>query len=173
MRKINEIEKDLEKLKNEIEEVQDRIQELEVEKEKVLKNNGRWKPSQGEYYYYYNYYNYNNKKISWHIWKDDGTDNYYYETRNCFKTKEEAKEYLKYQEALDEVTYEFTNKEWENKHLYKYYLCYDYADKKIYVLVAYLYRDMNCRYFKTEKEAQNFVAKYKKQILKFEFDINE
>jgi hypothetical protein len=48
----------------------------------------RWKPVTGQTYYYvalevipY---------ISFHIWRDDGVDDQHYQSKNCFKTEEEA-----------------------------------------------------------------------------------
>ena len=48
----------------------------------------RWKPVKGQTYYYvalevipY---------ISFHIWRDDGVDDQHYQSKNCFKTEEEA-----------------------------------------------------------------------------------
>ena len=48
----------------------------------------RWKPVKGQTYYYvalevapY---------VTFHIWRDDGVDDQHYQSKNCFKTEEEA-----------------------------------------------------------------------------------
>ena len=48
----------------------------------------RWKPVEGQTYYYVGltYTSY----VSFHIWKNDVVDNSQYQSKNCFKTEEEA-----------------------------------------------------------------------------------
>lgn len=53
----------------------------------------RWKPVKGQTYYYvalevmpY---------VTFHIWRDDGVDDQHYQSKNCFKTEEEAKVMMK------------------------------------------------------------------------------
>ena len=48
----------------------------------------RWKPTKGQTYYYVALVV--TPYISFHIWRDDGVDDQYYQSKNCFKTEEEA-----------------------------------------------------------------------------------
>lgn len=48
----------------------------------------RWKPVTGQTYYYVALEV--RPYISYHIWRDDGVDDQHYQSKNCFKTEEEA-----------------------------------------------------------------------------------
>ena len=89
-----------------------------------------------------------------------------------FKTGEEAKEYADYLKAKKEYSYEFSKEEWENTNICKYYIYYDFDDKAFYIGSA-KYCGRIGTYFKTAEKAQEFIDKYKRQILKFEFGIEE
>ena len=85
-----------------------------------------------------------------------------------FRTKGEALKYRDYLNAKDEASYNFSKEEWEDDNIEKHYFWFD-SDEKT------LETDFNScvRYpqihFKTEEDAQNFIDKYKKEILEFEF----
>ena len=48
----------------------------------------RWKPVNGQTYYYVGLDA--TPYISFHIWRDDGVDDQHYQSKNCFRTEEEA-----------------------------------------------------------------------------------
>ena len=49
----------------------------------------RWKPKEGQRYYYVGLLDI--PYISFHIWRNDAVDNSHYQSKNCFRTEEEAK----------------------------------------------------------------------------------
>lgn len=161
MRDIKEIENDIDKIKLE-------LQELKVQKEPETKAE-KWRPKEGERYYFVNYCGI----VSWYEYDDYNTDNTMIKNiKNVFKTKEEAEEYREYIKVKKEYSTEFTTKEWENRNITKYYIYLDYANKKLYQSCNCFIKYMNATYF-TEENAEKFIKKYEKQILKYEFEIEE
>ena len=107
------------------------------------------------------------------IWDNDRIDNSIIKYNRIFKTKEEAQEYADYLKARKEYSYEFSKEEWKSEEIEKYIIYYSYLSKEI-CITSYIHsQDMNSICFKTEEKAKEFVENYKKQILKFEFDIEE
>jgi hypothetical protein len=49
----------------------------------------RWKPVEGQTYHYVGLAEV--PYVFFHIWKNDAIDNAHYQSKNCFKTEEEAK----------------------------------------------------------------------------------
>ena len=155
MRDIKEIEEEIKKL------------ELEVEELKKKKE-GKWKPRYGEKYFFINIrgavdcYNNDNNTI----------DDYVINNTKIFKTSVDAAEYRKYITAKKEYSTDFTKEEWENRNITKYYLYFYCIGKKLNASLANICKNMNTTYF-TEENVEEFMKKYEKQILKYEFGINE
>lgn len=141
----------------------------QLKKEYQREKNGKWIPNYGEEYFFLNarlqIYNDNNYEYE----EDKNAIKY----NKVFKTYEEAQEYADYLKARKEYSYEFSKEEWENIEINKYTLYYNYEHKKIYITSFSCCRDNNRIYFKSREETQAFIDKYRKQILKFEFDIEE
>lgn len=154
--------KDLEKLKEQYKKLGEEIEKLEKG------NTGRWELEKGEEYWYIDA----DGDMNWHYWRDDDIDNWTYINHNTFKTKEDAQKYKDYILARAEYTYEFLKEEWENDNITKYNIFYDYFYNKLCVNCSYSLRYTNL-YFKTKEKAQEFIDKYEKQILKYEFGIEE
>lgn len=167
MRNIEEIEKDIQALQDE---AQVKIYKLKKELEEAKKiKKSRWKPEITETYWYIG-----NDYLTHISYRDDiRLINYRYNNHNCFKTQEEAREYLAYQKALNEATYEFSAEEWNDENISKYFIYYSFRHNKIEICYDSEWRSIVNKYFKIKSEAQNFIYKYKKQILKFEFGIEE
>lgn len=76
MKTIEELEKQINKLKSEIEEL----------KMSEKKQGNRWKPDENQYYYFLN----ENGVAFSRIWVNNSMDAWRYNIGNCFRTKEEA-----------------------------------------------------------------------------------
>ena len=161
-----DIDKKIEDLRKEFNEKIDKLKK-EYKKEKSEK----WIPNIGEKYYYLLpnlaiCFTENESSINDF---DENTIKY----NKVFKTYEEAQEYADYLKTRKEYSYEFSKEEWEDYKIEKYLMYYNYQSKKFRILCCSNCRDVNAIYFKTRKKAQAFIDKYKKQILKFEFGIEE
>ena len=90
-----------------------------------------------------------------------------------FETKEEAERYANYQKAKEEYTYEFSKKEWKNIEISKFAIIYNHKHKKLDICEYYYTESLGNSYFNTKQQAQEFIDKYKNEILEYEFGIVE
>ena len=160
-----DIDKKIEELRKEFE---NKIKELQEEYE--LEKSGKWIPQYREKYYYLS--------SCLEIFSDINFENTLtlkerMKHSKVFKTKEEAQEYADYLKARKEYSYEFSREEWESDGIDKYSIYCDYDYNNVMIGLCNTFRNLNQIYFKTEEKAQEFIDKYKKQILKFEFGIEE
>lgn len=136
-----------------------------VKFEIVEEEKGWFKPKEGEEF--------------WFITKDgnintteyDGNyygDRYMVLTHNCFRSKEEAREYLEYKKALRETEKPF--KRYEKN----YFIQYDTDGEELYCEYDEVYKTQGTTYLGQDKEvAQAFIDEWKDCILKYEFDVWE
>jgi len=129
-----------------------------------------WKPQQGEQYWYYNK---DTENIGAERWFDWIIDNTHLKNGVVFKTEQEAQRYADYQKAKREYSYGFSRDEWEDDNVKKWNIFYGYRDKTLQTSYNCECRDMSKTHFKTEEQAQEFIDKYKAEILEFEFSIKE
>ena len=160
-----DIDKKIEDLRKEFNNKIDQLKE-DYKKEK----SGKWIPKEDETYYYVLM---DCLKVDADKWDNDKIDNTIIKYNKIFKTEEEAQEYADYLKAKKDYSYEFTKEEWEDIGINKYYIYYDYSEEKLEVFHCNYCGRLNQIYFKTKEKAQEFIDKYKKQILKFEFNIKE
>ena len=156
------IDKKIEDLRKEFNEKIDKLKS-EYKEEK----NRKWIPKKGDIYYYIT----NTMEIDYYNYRNYDMDKAIVKYNKVFKTEEEAQEYADYLKARCEYSYEFSKEELKDMEKEKYYIYYDYSEEKLEVFHCYYYGRLNQIYFKTEAQAQAFIDKYKKQILKFEFGI--
>ena len=159
-----DIDKKIEDLRKEFNE---KIEELKREYKK--EKNGKWIPQLGEDFYYLS----SGLYVLCTSFQNIEADRKILKYSKIFKTKEDAQEYADYLKTRKEYSYEFGREEWEDYKIEKYLMYYNYQSKKFRILCCSNCRDVNAIYFKTRKKAQAFIDKYKKQILKFEFGIEE
>ena len=162
-----DIDKKIEELRKEFNE---KIEELKREYKK--EKNGKWIPQLGEDFYYLS----SGLYVLCTSFQNIEADRKILKYSKIFKTKEDAQEYADYLKARKEYSYEFSKEEWENTNtnaIYKHYIFYDFNDKAFYIGSAEYCGRIGTTYFKTGEKAQAFIDKYKKQILKFEFGIEE
>lgn len=151
----------IKELENKIKNIQEELEELK-NKEKC-----EWILEVGDEYYYYDK---DIETVERNIWYDDSTDHIRKANKVIFKTEEEAEEYADYISAKRRYTYNFTREEWKKENILKYYIyLYGNGLKTDWLIKT----QINSFYFKTEEMAQEFIDKYKKQILKYEFNIEE
>lgn len=158
------IDKKIEDLRKEFNE---KIEELK--REYGIEKSEKFIPKERETYYYINQI----FKVSFTQNNMTANDIEFLKYNKVFKTKEEAQEYADYLKARKEYSYEFDKEEWENNSIDLYYIYCDFDDKTLYVDSVGYYGRIGTIYFKTYEKAQEFINKYKKQILKFEFGIEE
>lgn len=136
-------------------------EEVEIIEEKPQ---GRWKPDFKEKYCYID----SSGKVNYHAWDDDDIDKLLYLTKNIFKTEEEAKEYLKYKTALLEAEKPFVKNEINCK------LMFSTIDRIALISENYDVMSQGSIYLGQDEDvAQAFLDKWYKQILKYEFGIEE
>lgn len=157
------IDKKIEDLRKEFNE---KVDEL---KREYKEKNEKWIPEVGDRYYFID----EELNVDWQWFDNDDTDEAIFKNNKIFKTEEEAQEYADYLKARKEYSYEFSKEEWEEIEIKKYFIYYNYEYKRINVVFHNSFFEMNCICFKTEEKAEEFIDKYKKQILKFEFGIEE
>ena len=127
------------------------------------KSNGRWKPKEGEYYWYIDTYScFENDE-----WIDDDADNWRYATKNVFKTKQDAEEYFEYKTALSQAEKPFV----EGENNYK--ISFNKSLRKLSVLGNYEVNQGTTYLGQDRDIAQAFLDKWYKQIMKYEFGIEE
>lgn len=159
-----DIDKKIEELRKEFNE---KIEELKREYKK--EKNGKWAPQLGEDFYYLS----SGLYVLCTSFQNIEADRKILKYSKIFKTKEEAQEYADYLKARCEYSYEFSKEEWEDEGIDKYSIYCDYELNDIDTEIWGNCRNLSQIFFKTEAQAQAFIDKYKKQILKFEFGIEE
>lgn len=169
MTNLEELKKDIIEFKEKTDlkysELLNRLVKAIIEK---VEKSGKWIPEIDEIYWYYNK---DLEKIDCKTWLNSREDNIKLKNKVVFKTGEEAQEYADYQKAKEKYTYEFSREEWESKDINKYYIFYSRDDNKLGCNFNWSTRSIGKLYFKAKEEVQEFINKYEKQILKFEFEV--
>ncbi len=140
--------------------IKDLTLELNDEQVKELKlqlNNekqGRWKPEIGKNYWYV----YISGKIRSTIYNNDDVDNFRHSIGNMYETEEKAEEVietgwvaqLQARKRIDDYIAEKgydTNVDWSDIHTGKYYIMYDFRNKKLERDYTDEYKYSNLPYF--------------------------
>ena len=158
-----DIDKKIEELRKEFNE---KVDEL---KREYKEKNEKWIPEEGEEYYFID----EELNVGWNWFDNDDTDEVIFKNNKIFKTEEEAQEYADYLKARKEYSYEFSKEEWKDFSILKHIIYLDTVNQDIFMESTSMQYYMNSIYFQTREDAKKFIDKYKKQILKFEFDIEE
>lgn len=129
-----------------------------------------WKPENGEEYYYIG-----NDGI---VWKDSYGFIIKYAIGNVFKTKEEAQnavERLKIRAELQRYADEHNKPiDWENHNTDKWYICFDYDDRRFVYMWKSFTRNCFQIYFTSEEIARAAVqAVGEERIKKYLFEVEE
>lgn len=145
-----------------INKAQKKISELKKDKKE------QWIPEYGEKYWYYDK---DNEVVLCDNWADTNTDKMRLENKVIFETEEAAERYAEYQKAKKEYTYDFSVEEWKDIDMNKYIICYQ--GRELNIDVYSITKICGCNYFKTKERAQEFIDKYKDEILEYEFEIKK
>lgn len=149
-----------------IEVIENKIKELQKEVEKLKAK--EWIPTEGENYFAIG------PTLSPLIYARNSTfDEEIIRYNKVFKTHEEAQDYANYLKAKKEYSYEFSKEEWNDDSISKYYIRYSYTNENMQIDYNFGARDINKIYFKSKEKAEEFIKKYCKQILKYEFGVDE
>lgn len=158
-----DIDKKIEELRKEFNE------KIEKLKREYKGKSGKWIPEKGEIYYFLDEELY----FDWNCFDNNDTDKAILKYSKIFKTEEEAQEYADYLKARKEYSYEFSKEEWEDSGIQKYFIYYNHTCNVLGITANNIWFPMNGIHFKSRGKAEEFIDKYKKQILKFEFGIEE
>lgn len=152
-----------------LEDLEKKYKELgeEIERLKKEQSVGKWIPEHGESYYFIDI----DLRVNCN-WFDshEESDKDIIKYTKIFKEKEEAQEYADYLRAKHDYAHESTKENWED-YSTKFSIYLDYSLREFNIAKYMTYKHMGDIYFDSEEKAQEFIDKYKKQILKFEFGI--
>lgn len=150
-----------------INKLNEEIDNLNIEIEELKKSKEKWIPEKGEKYYIV----YLDGTVTFFYFRNDDVDKAIIKHNKIFQTREECEEYKRFLSELNNYSTEFTDEEWKNNELLKYYISFSYYEKKVLVSSTCCIR-YDVPVF-TEKNIYEFIDKYKKQIKKFMFDEEE
>lgn len=160
---MEELLKELEELKQKIADMEKKIEEKKVE-------TGRWKPQEGDTYWFVD----NNGCICNSMWDNDGIDKGRYAIGNCYQTKEECKfvkEKLKVIAELKEHE-ESKNRAWNMKNIH-FHIYYDYTKKEVNIGYA-IFIKRNGIYFESKEKARQAIdAVGEERVKRFYLEVEE
>lgn len=135
----------------------------------VEKKTGKFVPKEGEKYWYVNPYG-----VAVSTIYDCGANRWLIKHHPVFRTEEEAEEYKDYLDLLDKYKYEFSDEEWKDENIKKWFLCYFIDSDKLSECYTYMFKHPNCTYFKTQEDVEAFIKEAgEENVKKFMFDVWE
>lgn len=150
----------------------DKIEELEnkalalvqeIAELKKGQNAGEWKPQNGETYYFMSY----TGNVNSNRWAGDCVDISYSKYTPLFKTQEECQKYIDYRKALKGQSYKFSEAEWNDENIDKYFIYYSYRIKA-WIIEKQQYRHaLGVTHFKTFDDAQFMIDNYSEEMSKW------
>lgn len=97
------------------------------------------------------------------IHNDDIYDKWCLKHNLAFETIEEAEEYKNYLIALDKYSYDFTQEEWENREIIKYYLHFNYVNKSIGISYCFCTKSSELHF--RSKDIEKFINEVGKEAI--------
>lgn len=147
--------------------------EIEITDEgllKVVEKKGKFVPKVEETYWYVR----SNGDVDYYNFINDEIDKYLINHQPVFKTEEKAYEYKDYLELLDKYKYNFSDEEWLNSDILKWFVYYIHSSKLLNVGCNNVSKYPLTAYFKSEEDAEDFIEEAgKDNIKKFMFDVWE
>lgn len=159
---IDVLKEESAKLSNMIVKLNDKIKEVEAEKEQLIKQNeSKFEIAQDEKYYFVSFNSRgHNLAVTSDIYKNVGCDKARVAQNNCFKTEKRAKEVLNKIELLlklerlhDIYCLDYTP-DWNDGRDIKYLVYYDSDRNKWHIYTCQFMQIPYCVYFPTEEMAQ-------------------
>lgn len=143
--------------------------EFEITSEGLLKvaekKKSKFVPKDGESYWYVNPYG-----VVANTRYDSDTDRWLIKHHPVFRTIEEVGEYKRYLDVLDKYKHEFTDEEWKNGDIDKWYMHYFASSDELSKSCAYKFNLPNCTYFKTQEDVESFIEEAgEENVKKFMF----
>lgn len=136
----------------------------------VEKKKGKFVPKVEETYWYVR----SNGNVDYYRYTNDKVDEYLLNHHPVFRTEEEAYEYKDYLELLDKYKYNFSDEEWLNGDILKWFVYYTHYNKLLDVRCNNVSKYPLTAYFKSEEDAEDFIEEAgKDNIKKFMFDVWE
>lgn len=130
----------------------------------IVEEKGWFKPKEGEEFYFINAEG-ERRSTPWEDWEEDV---YKLQTHNCFRSEEEAWEYLEYKKALRKAEKPFVR----NKK--NWCISYYIDSEELGIDWNGNIKKQGVTYLGTDEEvAQAFIDEWKDCILKYEFDVWE
>ena len=127
--------------------------EIEITEEGLLKavekKTGKFIPKDGELYWYVDSCGYVSSEFDYDEWLVNHIP--------VFAKQKEAEEYKDYLELLDKYKYEFSNDEWKDDDIEKWYLIYDYFREDLNIDCNTFTRRPSHAYFKSKEDAEAFI----------------
>ena len=122
--------------------------------------NDEWMPNMFEGYYYVDL---DFMEVCDGSWSNTEVDNIRLNHKVIFKTEKEAVNYIEYLEEKEKHMNTFTEEEWQDEEIIKYFYYYHNGDCEIKCSKTWFYRYIK-PYFRTEAETKDFMQKYEWQI---------
>lgn len=142
MVKKKELQNKIEDLENQLAELKKQVNTIEDE---GIKKGVRQTPKVGDKYFYF----YSGGLIVWSKWQDTELDLFRFNTGNCFKTEQEAKDFkenILTKQALKDLALELNNGvkiDWKSEKQDKYYLYLDHKTNILSMNWVYTEQDNN------------------------------
>lgn len=145
--------------KEEVEQLQKALAEL-----KESKKEGKWKPKNGEKFWFRNV---RGESESYTHEDFFNSDKWLINNLPIFPTKEQCERYWHFMDTVKEKSYSFSEEEWLEYGIRKYFIYYNYRVEQVEVGDEFATRDFNKPYFKTEEDAQYIIDNFKEELMEF------
>ena len=167
MTKIEELEQKLNEASSGFEFVINEIRKelacCKTQKElKESKKEGKWKPQIGEEYWFKN----DIGKVS-HSTYMCSVDECRANNVLLFKTEEECERYWRFMDTVKEKSYSFSDLEWRDDGIGKYYIYYDFEDDSFHISYTCTTKCLGEPYFRTEEDAKYIIDNFKDELMDF------
>lgn len=148
----------IEELENKMLEIAQEIAEL-----KKGQNADEWKPQENEKYWFMGFGG-DPQFTFYHSYKEDDRK---IKTMCVFKTQIECQRYCDYRKALNEKSYKFSEAEWNDENINKYFIYYGYRIKAWIIENQQHRHALGVTHFKTFDDAQFMIDNYSEEMLKW------
>lgn len=155
MTRIEELELKVKELQREIKQLKEEQNNIETPK--------NWKPQFDEKFWYRNV----DGEIFGLFWKNTEFDKGIAKYNPIFRTQKECLKYCNYKNILAEKSYKFSDEEWNNPKICKFYIYCFMGEKEFNIDHNISARRINSVYFKTREDAQYMIDNYSEEMLKW------
>ena len=147
----------IEELEQKINECQKALAEL-----KESKKEGKWKPQIGEKYWFRSTDNF----IGWLI-NNCQSDEWRINNLPIFPTKEACERYYRFMDTVKEKSYEFSELDWKNNKVIKFWIDRDCTTNIFYVTKSFIGKGVGTIHFKSVEDAQYIIDNFKDELMEY------